>query len=120
MKKSPTDFAHVFKNHDPLRIFEILIQSLNELNQKRQLRLKWTKPDRKALTVSFQTKLGIKSTSWAGSQGEARCVASPPNGTELQLVLVPAGGTRTSNGLRQFCLYESAATSLLHTGFFDQ
>ncbi len=90
MKKSHTDFVHIFKNHDPLRVFEILMQSLNELNQKRQVRLKWTEPDPKTLTVSFQTKVAVKSTSWGGNHGEARCVASPPNGTELQLVLVPA------------------------------
>ena len=91
MKKSPTDFARVFKNHDPLRVFEILLQSLNELNQKRQVRLKWTKSDPATLTVTFQTKVGVRTTGAAGQHGEARCVASSPSGTELQLVLVPAG-----------------------------
>jgi hypothetical protein len=91
LKKSPTDFARVFKNHDPLRVFEILLQSLNELNQKRQVRLKWTKSDPATLTVTFQTKVGVRTTNATGHHGKARCVASSPSGTELQLVLLPAG-----------------------------
>ena len=90
---SPTNFYHVFKNHDPPRVFQILTQSLNKLNQERQVRLKWTKPDPETLTVSFQTKLSLRSTNWAGSHGEARCVASPTTGTKLQLSLVPAGSS---------------------------
>ena len=93
---SPTNFYHVFKNHDPPRVFQILTQSLNKLNQQRQVRLKWTKPDPKTLTVSFQTKLSLRSTNWAGSHGEARCVATGGGdytGTKLQLSLVPAGSS---------------------------
>lgn len=91
MKRSPTDFTHVFDNHDPPQVFEILTQSLNELNQQRQVRLKWTKSDPATLTVSFQTKVGLRTTGAAGQHGEARCVATSPSGTELQLALLPAG-----------------------------
>ena len=90
MKRSPTDFTHLFHDLAPEEAFDVLTRSLRELDQKRQVKLKWTKPAPRSLTVTFETRGGFKSTG-GGTYGEARCVASPGNRTELQLTLVPAG-----------------------------
>ena len=91
MKRSPTDFTHLFHDLAPEEAFDVLTRSLRELDQKRQVKLKWTKPAPRSLTVTFQTRTTFWSSSFGGTYGEARCVASPGNRTELQLTLVPAG-----------------------------
>jgi len=90
MKRSPTDFTHLFHDLAPEEAFDVLTRSLRELGQKRQVKLKWTKPAPRSLTVTFEARNGFKHNG-GNTYGEARCVASPGNRTELQLTLVPAG-----------------------------
>ena len=89
--RSPSDFRHTFKNHDPAHIFDLLLLSLSELNRKRIVRLKSTTPKPASLTVRFHTRTAMRSSSIGGSLGEANCVSSTHGGTDLQLSLTPAG-----------------------------
>jgi len=91
MKQSPIDFTHLFHDLAPEEAFDVLTRSLRELDQKRQVRLKWTEPAPESLMVNFGTKHSPRALIDNSQRGEARCVASPPNGTELQISLVPLG-----------------------------
>ena len=88
MKRSPTDFLHLFKNHEPEHVFNVLMASADDLHEKKIVKFKWFEHDQDALTIHFMTRARFKYNSSHGFRGEGICVPSELGGTEFLLHLV--------------------------------